>query len=242
LIALFATVSLAAAPSPVALAVEPITGPTLKPEDLSYYSLFFANQLRARGVQLDGVEQPDAKLVGRFGPFGGSGLQVDVTVTKADTGEVIAARSVSTPSEGAVLELLRRTAQELAVELFHRFGKMPVPQQIVPLPPRLAARADGPSPSPGLITAVAGIAVAAGGVLAISIANQQLGLVRGGQLDPSAEQGAKTLSTVGVVLLAVGGAALVGGVAYALIASKGNASLTLRVAPTPYGFALGGSF
>ncbi|MBK7861755.1 MAG: hypothetical protein IPJ65_24690 [Archangiaceae bacterium] len=238
MLTLLVTVALHATPRPVVLENHGFEGPTVRADELAYLEAFFANQLRAQGVKVtakgEAARPPgsDGVLEGTLTRAGRDSLSLDLKVL-GGTSETLAARSVTAQNDSEAYELLRRAAQEIALELFHQLERTPVSQVPLPLPP---APEQPSSAVPGLVVAGLGVLAAAGGGVMVFIARDQLSKVRNGAPDTyfhakNDAEVARSLSLAGVVLAGVGAAAVVGGALYALVVNRWNARLEVVVVP-----------
>ena len=203
------------AAAPLQLASPGFHSRDLRVDEISYYSEFFANQLRLAGVKIFGADelasavtpQREKQLVQCQGEACGSmadlqhlqldgvvqgkisrqssGYQLDITFLDAATAEPLSVRSVQSHSEDELQESLRRLAREMAVDLFSRTGKLPAPQPEVEL-----AEAPGQptSPLPGGLIMLAGAVATGTGIALNQVARGQLADVRiGFELNTYAE-------------------------------------------------------
>jgi hypothetical protein len=194
---------------------------------------------------VDKAEGADCTVAVELSRLGQGGTQVDLEAKLAD-GTPVAARNVQAMGDGELKELLRMAARELAHALFIKLGREPQtqPQLDLPAPPP-----EYTSPTPGLGVAVAGVLVLGGGVAMNVIGKTQLADVHDGRAATwpaavQAAQNAQLLGNIGVAAMIVGAAAAVGGLGYAFVISRINATLEVTgfLGPTSGGFAFGGRF
>src|SRR5258706_8228346 len=135
-IALSVSLHAAPVPDPLKLASPGFSGPSLKPEEQSYFSEFFANQLRLQGIKVISSQElvamlgperqkqllgctadctspelatdlgVDGIVQGLIAHVGKDGWQIDLKVLLASSGATIAARSVSAQNDSELYELL----------------------------------------------------------------------------------------------------------------------------------------
>lgn len=230
---------------PLTLSGVQLTGTNLKADELAFLATYFDNQLRAQGIRVVALSEPaDALVTGAVERIGKETTQLELKVTKAD-GTVMASRSVLAPTETELFELLRRTAQEMAAELYRSMQRMPEPQAQVTLPTRSTTP---PSTAPGLAIAGVGLLAAGTGIALMVHANNQLASVgRGVPPSYAAAQsqasGAKTVSTAAMVCVGVGAAAVVAGGIWAAVVARKNEGIEVSVfaAPGQGGFVLSGA-
>jgi hypothetical protein len=187
-----------------------------------------ANALGVNGILLGDV----AKLGSRF--------QISLKVIDAGNGQALSVKSFRANDEEALIDGLSSAANEMAIELQRRFGRVPVATA---------------APSGGGVSKTTWWIPAVGGALLVGAGALCLGLSRGdyAQLDPSqppatltetqaneiAARG-KGLQTAAVVLFAVGAAAAVSAAGIAVFGTETRVIAT--VTPEGGAFSIAGSF
>jgi len=242
---------LLAAPEPLRLTTPALEATGVSEEETRYWAGYFANALRKQGIAVGAVEAPDAVVTGTLARVGVSGLQLSLRAERP-SGEALAAFTETAQSGSEIPYHFDRASQEFAALLFTKLQRRPVQQKPEALPEAPAA-ATRSRLSPGVLAgvglAVLGAAGVGAGLGVYFMAKDKLGAVaRGVPASHFAAQQqaseARTLSTISVAVLGVGGLVFVCGVLYGLYSGRVNTFITLSpyAAPGEGGLVWSGAF